>query len=326
MPFFTKRNLLMSLVAILLLAGCAPIREPGVLAEQATQPPTEAAAASENSQLAVDALKNATYSGIYDEPVTLTDGRYAGEPFATGDTSRPTVDYVVGAEYYADLDGDGARDAVVFLVERAGGTGAFHYVAVQLNRDGQPMDAGAMIIEDRIQVRAVDIEDGVITLAIIAPGPGDGACCPSHTVTRRYAVQDGMLAEVEASVGEPVKVSAADLDGTAWVLVELPDGQPALPDAPVTLAFAGDQLSGAGGCNTFTGSFSLGADNPFALTVGPLATTAMACDDPIQGQESAYLTALQAAGQWSYWYGKLAIYFLDDTGAYNRLLFAPAAE
>lgn len=321
-----QQHLLMSLLALLLVAGCTPIGESGVPVAQATQPPTEAGAASQDGRLSVDALANAMYSGIYDEPVTLTDGRYEGEPFAAGDASRPTVDYVAGVEHYADLDGDGAEDAVVFLVERAGGTGAFHYVAVQLDRDGQPLDAGAMIIEDRIQVKAVGIEEGVITLAIIAPGPGDGACCPSHSVTRRYAVQDGMLTEVEASVGEPVKVSAADLEHTAWVLVELTEGLSALPDAPVTLAFAGDQLSGAAGCNTFTGSFSLGADNPFALMVGPLAVTAMGCGDPIQSQESAYLTALQAASQWGYWYGNLAIYSLDDTGAFNRLLFAPAAK
>lgn len=326
MRLTNKLSLLALLVAIPLLAGCAPIREPGAPIEQATPPTETDAATSTSGHLAVNALQNATYSGIYDEAVTLTDGRYEGEPFAAGDASRPTVDYVYGAEHYADLDGDGVEDAVVFLVERAGGTGVFHYVAAQLNRDGQPVDAGAMIIEDRIQVKAVDIKDGKITLAIIAPGPGDGSCCPSHNATRRYALQDGMLTETSGDEGEPVKVSAADLDSTAWVLVELAEGQPALPDAPVTLAFAGDQLSGAAGCNTFTGGFSLGADNPFALTVGPLAATAMACDDPIQSQETTYLTALQAASQWGYWYGKLVIYSLDDTGAFNRLLFAPAAE
>ena len=81
-------------------------------------------------------------------------------------------------------------------------------------------------------------------------------------------------------------------------------------------------MSRRAGC----GGFSLGADNPFVLTVGPLAVTAMECDSPLQSQESAFRSALQTASQWGYWYGKLAIYSLNDTGAPSRLLFAPAAE
>ncbi len=131
---------LAALLAMLLLAGCQPVMAPPVAPSQ------------DAGALTVDALRNATYSGIYDDPVTLTDGRYEDEPFVAGDAARPTVTYEDGAERFADLDGDGVEDAVVFLVENSGGTGNFVYVAAQLNRDGQPLDAGAVWIEDRIQV------------------------------------------------------------------------------------------------------------------------------------------------------------------------------
>ena len=68
---------------------------------------------------------NATYSGIYDDPITLTEGIYEGEPFVEGDASRPTVEYIQGAERYSDLDGDTARlrelgvDVLLLLVEDA---------------------------------------------------------------------------------------------------------------------------------------------------------------------------------------------------------------
>ena len=88
-----------------------------------------------------------------------------------GDASRPIVEYI--SELYGDLDGDGVEDAAVFLVENNGGTGNFIYVAAQLNQNGLPVDAGAVWIEDRIQIKAAAIENGQIKLEITAEGPGD---------------------------------------------------------------------------------------------------------------------------------------------------------
>lgn len=151
----------------------------------------------ENSPpIGVEMLRNATYSGIYDAPITLTDGRYEGEPFVAGGASRPVVEYVDGAELFADLDGDGVEDAVVFLVERGGGTAAFTYVAAQLNRAGEPVDAGAVLVEDRTQVLSAVVEEGQLKLEFTTLGASDASCCPSHKAQRTYAVQDGGLAIV----------------------------------------------------------------------------------------------------------------------------------
>jgi|GEM_PF-1538734 len=270
-------------------------------------------------------LQNATYSGIYDEPVTLTDGLYEGEPYVEGDASRPIVEYMNSSEIYGDLDGDDVEDAVVFLVESSGGTGNFVYVAAQLNRNGRPVDAGAVWIEDRIQVKSAVIENGQIKLEITAEGPGDAACCKSHKTNKAYALQDGQLAEIPGQDEALVRISAADLDGTSWTLLELDVDQPALADAPVTLSFAGDQLSGSGGCNTYGGSFTLSDDNPFVMTIGQVVSTQMACPDPILNQELAYLAALQSVSQWGYQIGNLALYYGKEDRSLGRLLFAPPA-
>lgn len=293
-------------------------------------PPATPAAGDESAAapaipLTADALQNATYSGIYDEPVTLTAGRYEGEPFVAGDASHPTVEYLDQATLFGDLNGDEVEDAVVFLVENSGGTGNFVYVAAQLNQGGQPADAGAVLIEDRSQVKSATVDDGQILLEVIGPGPGDGACCPSYKMGKAYALQDGLLAEVPAGGGEPVKVSGADLDQTAWALVEFGAGQPAQADAEVTLRFDGYRIGGSGGCNDYNTGFTLGADNPFVMTVQPVAATQMACPGPSADQETAYFAALPKVSQWSYWFGKLALYYLDDDGTLARLLFAPAA-
>ncbi len=188
-------------------------------------------------RISVQTLKNATYSGIYDEPITLTDGLYKGQPFVAGDSARPTVDYGAGSERYGDLDGDGVEDAIVILIERGGGTGAFSYIAAQLNRDGQPVDAGAVRIEDRIGVKSAAIVDGQVTLEVIMQGPGDAACCGSHRTLKTYALQDGRLAEI-AREGETLeKVTAADLARTTWTLVELNYDQPVVADTEITVVF-----------------------------------------------------------------------------------------
>jgi heat shock protein HslJ len=316
----------------LLLGACvalpAAIPERTPAAVEATTTPAVEAAPAEAGAIPVKALRNATYSGIYEEPITLTDGLYEGKPFVEGDASRPTVEYIDGSELFGDLDGDGVSDAVVFLVERGGGSGAFTYVAAQLNRAGQPLDAGTVWIEDRIQVKSAAIEDGQVTLNIIIQGPGDPACCGTHQTRKTYALQEGELAETTPQGADLAKVPATELDGTSWTLLELKDGQPALADAAVSINFQDGQLSGFGGCSTYTGGFSLGEVNPFVMTTGPVAATRQACPDPAGAQETTYFAALESVSQWAYVFGRLALYYQDEGGELGRLLFdvQPAAE
>jgi heat shock protein HslJ len=62
----------------------------------------------------------------------------------------------------------------------------------------------------------------------------------------------------------------------------------------LTLEFTNDEVSGDGGCNSFSGAYTVrGTD---AITIGPLASTLKACADPaLDTQEQQYLAALQLA-------------------------------
>jgi heat shock protein HslJ len=84
--------------------------------------------------------------------------------------------------------------------------------------------------------------------------------------------------------------SAQDLKGTSWSLVEI-NGQPILEGSAPTLIFDSEGVGGNGSCNTFSGGYTV--ENG-ALTIGPLASTLMFCEN-FMDQESAYLTALQEA-------------------------------
>jgi heat shock protein HslJ len=61
----------------------------------------------------------------------------------------------------------------------------------------------------------------------------------------------------------------------------------------LTATFTEDQVSGSAGCNQYNGSYTLDGDT---VTIGPLATTRMACEQDVMDQETAFLTALQTPG------------------------------
>jgi hypothetical protein len=149
------------------------------------------------SELTLNALRNATYQGIYDEPVQLVEGGYEGEPFVPDSASRPIVTFVDAEGYYAfgDLNGDGARDAAVILAENSGGSGVFIYLAAVVSQDGTPSNVATQFLGDRVQLQSLEIDQGQIVVTMVTQGPDDPMCCPSVEVTLRYRLEDDQLVE-----------------------------------------------------------------------------------------------------------------------------------
>jgi membrane-bound inhibitor of C-type lysozyme/heat shock protein HslJ len=315
----TSWGILIGLSVFLAACTVVPVAEDTTPAAATEPGPAETSPAG-GALLSEEQLGNASFSGIYTDTVTLSDGVYEGEPFVEGGAARPHVELIEGSAVYGDLDGDGVDDAAVLLVESSGGSGVFTYVGAQLNQDGEPVDAGTVLLGDRTQVAAMTVEDGQITVDIVTPGPDDPLCCGTLKVHKTLALQEGLLAEVGSE--EMGNVSLADLDGTNWMLTQLNFDQPALPDVSVTLSFTTGQLSGNGGCNSYSGGVS--SEGGQTLAVGEIAATQMACPAPILDQETAYLSALQAASNWSYFNSGLAINYQTEAGEFGSLLFTSA--
>lgn len=91
------------------------------------------------------------------------------------------------------------------------------------------------------------------------------------------------------------------LVGGEWVVEDIAGG--GMIDASrVTLAFTPGRVSGRGGCNRYTGSFTLTGEG---LGFGPAAATRMACAPALMDQESRFFGLLpQVAG-----------FDIDETGA-----------
>jgi heat shock protein HslJ len=82
------------------------------------------------------------------------------------------------------------------------------------------------------------------------------------------------------------------LAGTSWTLTTL-NGQPALKDTTVTLNFSEGKVAGSDGCNSYSGSYT--ADGTNIKFNQPMASTMMACPEPIMQQAAAFQQALAQA-------------------------------
>ncbi len=121
-----------------------------------------------------------------------------------------------------------------------------------------------------------------------------------------YAVGDGTLYLTDASGAEVLAFQAqapASLEGS-WEITGYLVGSgttaavtsPLVGTQPVVTFGPDGILSGTAGCNQFSGGFGIEGAN---ITIGPLMSTMMACEDPLMEQETAVMRALEGAATWS---------------------------
>ncbi len=166
--------------------------------------------------LSPEELANATYQGIYDKPVQLTNGKYEGEPFVEGGASRPTVTFIDNPVAYGDLNGDGQDDAAVLLAENSGGSGTFVYLAAMVNQDDQPVNVATILLGDRVQVNSLKIENNQIVVDMVQAGPDDPMCCPTQQVVKTYELQGDQLVETSSQEVSGEAEVTSDIVGIIW--------------------------------------------------------------------------------------------------------------
>lgn len=138
----------------------------------------------------IESLGNATYVDIYTSPVTLSNGRWEGQPFMKGASSRPII--WLGDDIYlqGDLDNDGQDESAVILRKNSGGTGTYSYLAVMSLQQGKMINLATVYIGDRVQIQNGRFNKGEIILNIIQQGKDDAACCPTQKNTVSWKFSD----------------------------------------------------------------------------------------------------------------------------------------
>jgi heat shock protein HslJ len=111
---------------------------------------------------------------------------------------------------------------------------------------------------------------------------------------------------------------ASSLEGQPWVLASGIDLPQDVAIARPSATFQNGTVAGSGGCNRYTGPYTLDGDS---LELGQLATTQMACPPPADAIERAYLSAL---GQVGGWHSDADELVLTTTDHDELLRFAPA--
>lgn len=95
-------------------------------------------------------------------------------------------------------------------------------------------------------------------------------------------------AESPTTADEAASVSGASAVAGQWSIRTI-DGRPLEGEQPATIAFAEGRVSGTTGCNRINGTYEVAGN---VVTIGPLATTRMACPPPLMARETALLAAL----------------------------------
>jgi len=308
--------------------GC--LNEPQVAArEHAHNEVEQASGVSTIPAPSLQELGRLSYHGIYDQPVTLSDGVYEGPPYVDGGAARPRLTLIESFYLVGDLGGQRAggserQDAAVLLAEQASGSGTRIYLAVA-GRDAAsvPVNLGTALLGDRVQVVSGRIRDLGMDLRLVRAGPGDAACCPGELVDTRWQLIDGALVQHRDAVAG--RLSTAEWSGQSWRLAEFGKRQDIGDGQAVTLRLEGQRVSGNAGCNNYFGSIEDGVQ-PGEIRVGMLAGTRMACEPQIMDLESAYMQALQQSNRFRFLAGRLALSSVEADGTVTNLIFARAPD
>jgi heat shock protein HslJ len=102
----------------------------------------------------------------------------------------------------------------------------------------------------------------------------------------------------------------AALEGSAWRVSQV--GETRVPEGlAVTMSFAGGQVNGQAGCNTYFASFT---QQGAQLSFGPAGATRMFCAEAgVMALEQSFLTSLEQVRSFQIQMGGLAL--LDESGA-----------
>lgn len=200
-------------------------------------------------------------------------------------------------ESYTDADGGqspadttGATAALTFSTDGsfAGSTGC-NRIAGTYTQDGS----------------ALTMASGPMTLMACQGGVAaqEAAIVAALPLVASFSA-DGSLVLQDADGGALLTYAPglSSLAGTSWQATGINNGKEAVVSQAgteaVTLSFGDDgTVSGSGGCNSYSGEYT--TDGAGTITLGPLAATEMACEEPAMEIEQSYFAALNEVTSYS---------------------------
>ncbi len=248
--------LIIILLALIGLAACAPVEPAAPLTEPppaVTEPPTEAPAPTAPPPTATPPALDGTNWNL----------------IGSGDPAKPTPP-LPGSTITLDFDAG-----------QAGGSAGCNFYGGAYTLEGNQVKWGEpyftvteMACQEPLMQQETDymaMLQNAETLAL------EGERLVIQTL-------DGTL------IFEPA--AAAELEGTTWFLQGIVKGEAIMSlwlDENITLAFEEGSIGGSAGCNQYNAGYELDGSS---LTLGPIASTMMACEEDVMQREIEFLAAL----------------------------------
>jgi len=196
--FIQRREVIFfAAIAIIVLGGAYWISK-----NKAVAPVTSNVAEQQNqadgrvvldSGLTLD-VRNATYN-IDGTSIVLNDG-ISNSNIPGSSASRKTI--VLEGPAFADVNGDGAKDAIVILRDETGGSGIFYYVSSVIASGASQKATNSIILGDRIRIKAISIDNGIASITILDREPTDAmAAVPSVPKTLKFKLSGESLVSVQ---------------------------------------------------------------------------------------------------------------------------------
>ncbi|MFH1742732.1 MAG: hypothetical protein ABIH23_27310 [bacterium] len=126
----------------------------------------------------------------------LKDGVFE-EQAAPGSATKIRV--LLGEERAAgDLNDDGLQDAAATLIADPGGSGTFIYLTAAINQNNTAKPVASVLLGDRIVVKSLTIECGVIIVTLLDRKPHEPmAATPTVEVIQKFNLRGDRLAKIE---------------------------------------------------------------------------------------------------------------------------------
>lgn len=272
----------------------------------------------ENTDLTENILNNTNYHIGELGTIRLDNGRFTHR-YGEGATQihRVTLEKIT----FGDLNDDGLDDAAVVLAWQNGGSGTFKYLAAIQNSSGLPQQIDSIPLGDRVQVSAISIADGEVTLEELTFGPNDPMCCPSQRREQTYTLRAGKWAQSAENAAHAntatnsAETLDADIIGIVWKWERFNDKANLHnivvddPDRYTLILLANGTYQVKADCNRVQGLYTLEGKR---IKIAPGAATLAEC--PPESQYAGYLKRLNEAVSFVLHENKLVLNLMPDGG------------
>jgi hypothetical protein len=165
--------------------------------------PIPATEAQPISGLSVEQIRNGPYQlGFTDalRIIQLSEGRYQdGVPSDANYVEVHVTDFIA----LGDINGDGVNEAAALVAEDYGGTGVFVFLALYVEKAGEPEFLTSVYIDDRPVIEDVSFDGNQVFLVSITHDADDPFCCATLKNERHYQLNDNQLILIDYTTFTP---------------------------------------------------------------------------------------------------------------------------